>query len=100
MVMRGRRRWPPSGRSPGVDDRRRHRTGPVTPPEEGMMPISKRDRLAGMLSNGGLLRALELLARRPRLLVLNYHRIGSGAEDRFDDGAYSATAEAFRGQVR
>jgi peptidoglycan/xylan/chitin deacetylase (PgdA/CDA1 family) len=64
------------------------------------MRISKRDQLAGLLSGGGLLRVLETLARRPRLLVLNYHRIGSGAGNRFDDGAYSATAEDFRDQVR
>jgi peptidoglycan/xylan/chitin deacetylase (PgdA/CDA1 family) len=65
-----------------------------------MMPISKRDRLAGLLSAGGLLRILDLVARRPCLLVVNYHRIGSCEQNRFDDGVFSATADAFREQVR
>ncbi len=64
------------------------------------MKLSKRDRLAAILSSGGLLRILEMFARRPRLLVLNYHRIGSCACNRFDDGVFSATADAFREHVR
>jgi peptidoglycan/xylan/chitin deacetylase (PgdA/CDA1 family) len=64
------------------------------------MRLSKRDRVAAILSAGGLLRILEMLARRPRLLVLNYHRIGSCAYNRFDDGVFSATADAFREHVR
>jgi peptidoglycan/xylan/chitin deacetylase (PgdA/CDA1 family) len=64
------------------------------------MRRSKRDRLAVLLSGGGLLRMLETLARRPGLLVLTYHRIGSDVGNPFDDGALSATAEAFRDQVR
>jgi peptidoglycan/xylan/chitin deacetylase (PgdA/CDA1 family) len=65
-----------------------------------MILISKRDRVAGLLSAGGILRVLEVLARRSRLLVLNYHRIGSSSGNRFDDGPYSATVTAFRDQVR
>jgi peptidoglycan/xylan/chitin deacetylase (PgdA/CDA1 family) len=64
------------------------------------MPISKRDRLAALLSAGGLLGILEMIARRPCLLVLNYHRIGSCAHNRFDDGVFSATEDDFRDQVR
>jgi peptidoglycan/xylan/chitin deacetylase (PgdA/CDA1 family) len=64
------------------------------------MRRSKRDRLAVLLSGGGLLRMMETFARRPGLLVLNYHRIGSAVGNPFDDGALSATAEAFRDQVR
>jgi peptidoglycan/xylan/chitin deacetylase (PgdA/CDA1 family) len=64
------------------------------------MPISKRDRLATLLSAGGLLRILEMLARRPCLLVINYHRVGSCACNRFDDGVFTATADTLRVQLR
>ena len=64
------------------------------------MSISKRDRMAALLNAGGLLRILEILARRPCLLVVNYHRIGSCEHNRFDDGVFSATADEFRDQVR
>ena len=62
--------------------------------------MSKRDFVAGLLSAGGILPMLERIARRPRLLVLNYHRVGSGAECRFDGGVYSATADALWDQMR
>ena len=48
----------------------------------------------------GLLRALESARRQPRLLVLNYHRIGEIAGNQLDDATFSATAERFREQVR
>jgi peptidoglycan/xylan/chitin deacetylase (PgdA/CDA1 family) len=62
------------------------------------MKISKRERLAQVLNGVGLNRLLARLARRPGLLVLNYHRIGDG-EQPFDDGLFSATADDFRDHV-
>jgi peptidoglycan/xylan/chitin deacetylase (PgdA/CDA1 family) len=62
--------------------------------------MSRRDRLAELLDRTGVLRVMEWLARRPGLLVLNYHRIGSIDENPFDDGVISATADQFRAQVR
>lgn len=64
------------------------------------MPTSRRDRLAELLDRTGALRVMEWFARRPGLLVLNYHRIGSIEGNLFDDGVVSATAGEFRAQVR
>lgn len=61
--------------------------------------LSERSQVAPLLRNAGILGALERLRRRPGLLVLNYHRVGEPAGNPFDDGAFSATAEAFRAQV-
>ena len=63
------------------------------------MPISKRDRLAHELARLGVLRLLESVALRWGLLVVNYHRIGNCENNRFDDGVFSASAEAFEAQV-
>lgn len=63
------------------------------------MPISKRDRLAQQFSRFGILRLLEGLALRRGLLVVNYHRIGNCENNQFDDGVFSASAEAFETQV-
>jgi peptidoglycan/xylan/chitin deacetylase (PgdA/CDA1 family) len=60
---------------------------------------NKKHRLAAALTELGLVRAASLLPRRPRLTVFNYHRIGSIADNPYDDGVYSATAKAFREQV-
>lgn len=54
---------------------------------------------AVLLRHVGILRSLELLRRTPGLLVLNYHRIGDLAGNPFDDGTFSATADAFRAQI-
>jgi peptidoglycan/xylan/chitin deacetylase (PgdA/CDA1 family) len=64
------------------------------------MSVSKRDRLAGLLGRFGVLRALECIAHRGGLLVVNYHRIGSPNGNPFDDAVFSATADEFRAQVR
>jgi peptidoglycan/xylan/chitin deacetylase (PgdA/CDA1 family) len=62
--------------------------------------MSKRELLARLLSAGGVLPILERIARRPGLLVLTYHRVGSAAESRFDGGVYSATADALWQQIK
>ncbi len=64
------------------------------------MTISKRDQLAALLSAGGILQILEALAHRRCLLALNYHRVGACVDNPYDDGVFSATADAFRDQMR
>jgi peptidoglycan/xylan/chitin deacetylase (PgdA/CDA1 family) len=56
--------------------------------------------VAWWLRRTGLLRALESIRRQPRLLVLNYHRIGEIAGNQLDDATFSATADRLREQVR
>src|SRR5215471_18807334 len=56
--------------------------------------------IAPWFQGTGLLRLLESVRGAPRLLVLNYHRIGDVAVNQLDDGTFSATAERFREQVR
>jgi peptidoglycan/xylan/chitin deacetylase (PgdA/CDA1 family) len=58
-----------------------------------------RPSLASLLRHTGVLGVLEHLHRTPGLLVLNYHRVGEPVGDLFDEGTYSATAEALRAQV-
>lgn len=58
-----------------------------------------RPSLALLLRHTGVLGLLEHLRRTPGLLVLNYHRVGEPVGDLFDEGTYSATAEALRAQV-
>jgi peptidoglycan/xylan/chitin deacetylase (PgdA/CDA1 family) len=65
-----------------------------------ILPISKRDQLAAFLRASGMLRTLEIISRRRGLLVINYHRIGDCAFNRFDDGVFSATTDAFVNQIR
>jgi peptidoglycan/xylan/chitin deacetylase (PgdA/CDA1 family) len=65
-----------------------------------IMPISKRERLVRRLDRVGVNRLLALAARRSGLLTLAYHRIGVGANQPFDDGLLSASAEDFRDQIR
>lgn len=64
------------------------------------MPISKRAALVSALESTGLLGLVERVARRPGLLVVNYHRVGWTPDNALDDGIFSATTEAFRSQVR
>jgi Polysaccharide deacetylase len=61
---------------------------------------SKRDRLAGMLSRLGLVRAISWLPRRPQLTVFNYHRIGWIDENPYDDAIFSASPAGFRAQLQ
>ena len=63
------------------------------------MPVSKRDRLVNRLNRLGLLWALKWFARRPGLLVLNYHRIGEAAGQLFDEEVFSASGQGFRQQL-
>ncbi|MCA9500472.1 MAG: polysaccharide deacetylase family protein [Nitrospira sp.] len=63
------------------------------------MRISKSEILAGLLSKSGLLHVLEIAAQRPCILVLNYHRIGTPAGNRFDDKTFSANEQEFRTQL-
>lgn len=58
------------------------------------------ERAAGCLSRARVTRGLEWFARRPCLIILNYHRIGSPDGNEFDDGVFSATPGAFRSQMR
>jgi peptidoglycan/xylan/chitin deacetylase (PgdA/CDA1 family) len=53
-----------------------------------------------LLCRSGLLFPLGRAIRWSGVLVLNYHRIGSGNESPFDRGLWSADAEAFTEQIR
>ncbi len=64
------------------------------------MVVSKRDRLARLLTVLGITRALEFASKKPCLLVLAYHRIGDRATAKYDSALYEATAEAFSEQVQ
>ena len=63
---------------------------------------NKREFLARAFGQLGLLSLLEqtITRRRPRLVVLTYHRIADPATELFYDPIVSATPEAFRTQVR
>ena len=63
------------------------------------MKYSKRELIARTLQHSGILRLLEICARKPGLIVLNYHRIGDPQFNQFDDGVYSATAQDFATQL-
>jgi peptidoglycan/xylan/chitin deacetylase (PgdA/CDA1 family) len=61
---------------------------------------NKREFLARLFRQAGILRLLEgLAARRPGLIVFTYHRIAEPAADLFYDPVISATPESFRAQV-
>lgn len=59
----------------------------------------KRELLARGLLWSGASFLLEQLPARDSLLVLNYHRIGNSADDLFDPGVFSATADEFNDQI-
>jgi len=59
----------------------------------------KRELLARGLFWSGATFVLNHLAERDSLLILNYHRIGNSAEDPFDPGTFSATAEQLDDQI-
>jgi peptidoglycan/xylan/chitin deacetylase (PgdA/CDA1 family) len=61
--------------------------------------LSKRNRVAELSSTLGLIRILEVLARRDCLAIINYHRIGDKDLEVFDELVYSATAAEFRQQM-
>jgi peptidoglycan/xylan/chitin deacetylase (PgdA/CDA1 family) len=60
----------------------------------------RRERIAWVAGAVGLTRIMEYVARRPSLLVLNYHRIGDPKNGEYDPALFSATAEQFNTQVR
>ena len=53
-----------------------------------------------LLSQSGLRFLLAKAIQWSGVLVLNYHRIGSGDESPFDRGLWSADAEEFSDQIR
>jgi peptidoglycan/xylan/chitin deacetylase (PgdA/CDA1 family) len=59
----------------------------------------KRELLARGLFWSGAAFLLSHLPARDSLLVLNYHRIGNAADDLFDPGVFSATADQFNEQI-
>lgn len=63
------------------------------------MRVIDRPAVATLMQYTGLLHAIERLPRQRGLVVLNYHRVGSLADNPFDDATFSATAESFRTQM-
>ncbi len=59
----------------------------------------KREWLARGLLISGAPFLLSQLPARDSLLVLNYHRIGNSADDLFDPGVFSATADQLDDQI-
>jgi peptidoglycan/xylan/chitin deacetylase (PgdA/CDA1 family) len=59
----------------------------------------KRELLARALSGSGIAHLLSWFPSRDSLLVLNYHRIGNAADDLFDPGVFSATADELDDQI-
>lgn len=55
--------------------------------------------LARVMAWTGATRLIESIARRPGLLVLNYHRIGKPDESPFDRGVFDGTPESFDEQL-
>jgi peptidoglycan/xylan/chitin deacetylase (PgdA/CDA1 family) len=61
----------------------------------------KKKILASLLDRSGMLRAIEALPGRGRLVIFNYHRIGEDDSDSpYDPGLRSADAESFTAHVR
>ena len=60
---------------------------------------SKKELLAQAASLTGVTHALGLLAQRPGLLILNYHRVGDKHQTPYDSGLFSCTAAEFAWQV-
>src|SRR5690348_12857628 len=65
----------------------------------GVISGGKREWLARSLYWSGAAFLLSNLPPRDMLLVFNYHRIGNAADDPFDPGVFSATAEQFDEQI-
>ena len=53
----------------------------------------KKQRIARLAAALGPTRLMEMLPKRPALLVLNYHRIGDAKATPFDSGVFSCSAE-------
>lgn len=63
------------------------------------MAISKRALFARFLDRSGIISLVQPMARKPLLLVINYHRLGNISDNRFDDGVFSANAASFEAQI-
>jgi len=63
------------------------------------MPLSKKARLSVWASRLGVLHILEYLARRPCLVVLNYHRVADPESCLYDRGVIEATPAQFDEQM-
>ena len=61
--------------------------------------LPKRERIALWSSRSGLTWLLEILPQQPRLVVLNYHRIGDPTSTPYDPGTFSATTTDFDEQI-
>lgn len=61
--------------------------------------VNVSPRMSARAAALGITRALECAARWPRLVVLNYHRIGDPETCTYDPGVYSASAELFDEQI-
>ena len=59
----------------------------------------KKKAIARIASLFGITSLVESLPLPPKLLILNYHRIGSPSDTPYDPGNYSSTAEDFDWQV-
>lgn len=64
-----------------------------------MNGFTTRRRVAAVADACGVSAAARTLLRRPALLALTYHRIGSAAGCEYDAGVYSAHADSFCEQV-
>ena len=64
-----------------------------------MLLRDKRRRLASLMNGSGVSSVLERMARRPGLLVVNYHRIGDARDTHDFPGVFSATEPEFLEQV-
>jgi peptidoglycan/xylan/chitin deacetylase (PgdA/CDA1 family) len=63
------------------------------------MRVADRRQVAAAARATGVLTLLERLPHRRGLVVLNYHRVGSVADNPFDDSTFSADVETFRKQL-
>lgn len=61
--------------------------------------MNKRNLCSQIAEKSGVLLAIETLAKRDCVLVLNYHRIGDAQSTELDTGVFSATADAFEAQI-
>ena len=60
---------------------------------------SRREKVSRWATALGITRLVEWLARRPALLVINYHRVGDPTADGYDSALVEATGDEFDAQV-
>lgn len=61
--------------------------------------MSKRNQAATLCSSLGVVRLVEMSAKRNCVAVINYHRVGDKKSEVFDELVYSATADELEQQV-